>query len=70
MSTRIARQLLEFARQRRAAEPGHDGGEVSTSHPPEVPRAAVAALALLPFRRLFTGAGVSSRIKDFVYTLS
>jgi hypothetical protein len=64
MSTRIARQLLEFARQRRAAE------QVSTGHPHEVPRAAVAALALLPFRRLFTGAGVSSRIKDFVYTLS
>jgi hypothetical protein len=64
MRTRIAQQLVEFAKQRRAGEIAAPGRR------PEVPRAALCALALLPFQRLFAGAGVSSKIKDFVYTLS
>jgi hypothetical protein len=57
MKATIVRQLWEFAEQKRAEE-----------HVEERPRAAVAALALLPFRRLFSGAEVSSKIQEFVYT--
>ncbi len=57
MKTTIVQQLWEFAEQTRA--------EQKTD---ERPRAAVAALALLPFRRLFSGAEVSSKIQEFVYT--
>jgi hypothetical protein len=66
MSTRIAKQLWEFAERRRAEE----AATSPSAERPGMPRGALAALALLPFQRLFAGAEISSRIKDFVYTLS
>jgi hypothetical protein len=68
MKATIVRQLWEFAEQKRAEEHVQERSSRWGRKRPQTPRAAVAAIALLPFRRLFTGAEVSSKIQEFVYT--
>jgi hypothetical protein len=65
MKTRIARQLLEFAFVRSVSDATGSAPE-SQSKPS---RAALTALALLPLRWVFSGTEISSKIREFVYTL-